>query len=70
MDTNQGLVVPNVKGVQGLTLLEVAAQLNHLQEMGLKGNLTTQDITGGTFTISNIGSVSWVIYRLVFVRLD
>ncbi|XP_045101402.1 lipoamide acyltransferase component of branched-chain alpha-keto acid dehydrogenase complex, mitochondrial-like [Portunus trituberculatus] len=58
MDTSEGLVVPNVKGVQGLTLLEVAAELNRLQELGVRGNLTTRDITGGTFTISNIGSIS------------
>lgn len=57
MDTSDGLVVPNVKGVQGLTLLEVAAELNRLQELGSRGSLKTQDITGGTFTISNIGTV-------------
>ncbi|KAK8384401.1 hypothetical protein O3P69_009306 [Scylla paramamosain] len=58
MDTSEGLVVPNVKGVQGLTLMEVAAELNRLQELGLRGSLSTRDITGGTFTISNIGSIS------------
>ncbi|XP_027234584.1 lipoamide acyltransferase component of branched-chain alpha-keto acid dehydrogenase complex, mitochondrial [Penaeus vannamei] len=57
MDTSDGLVVPNVKGVQGLTLLEVAAELNRLQELGSRGSLKTQDITGGTFTISNIGTI-------------
>ncbi|XP_042875214.1 lipoamide acyltransferase component of branched-chain alpha-keto acid dehydrogenase complex, mitochondrial-like [Penaeus japonicus] len=57
MDTSDGLVVPNVKGVQGLTLLEVAAEINRLQELGLRGSLKTQDITGGTFTISNIGTI-------------
>lgn len=57
MDTSDGLVVPNVKGVQGLTLLEVAAELNRLQELGARGALKTQDITGGTFTLSNIGSI-------------
>lgn len=62
MDTSDGLVVPNVKGVQGLTLLEVASELNRLQEMGLKGSLSTQDITGGSFTISNIGMVSVLVY--------
>ncbi|XP_068243126.1 lipoamide acyltransferase component of branched-chain alpha-keto acid dehydrogenase complex, mitochondrial-like [Palaemon carinicauda] len=57
MDTSNGLVVPNIKGVQGLTLLEVAAELNRLQDLGLRGSLKTQDITGGTFSLSNIGSI-------------
>ncbi|XP_066979505.1 lipoamide acyltransferase component of branched-chain alpha-keto acid dehydrogenase complex, mitochondrial [Macrobrachium rosenbergii] len=57
MDTSNGLVVPNVKGVQGLTLLEVAAELNRLQDLGMRGSLRTQDLTGGTFSLSNIGSI-------------
>lgn len=67
MDTNDGLVVPNVKGIQGLTLLEVAAELNRLQELGARGALKTQDITGGTFTLSNIGSVSSLLSEFLEV---
>lgn len=57
MDTNQGLIVPNIKNVQDLTLLEVASELNRLHESGLKGQLGTKDITGGTFSLSNIGAI-------------
>ena len=57
MDTNLGLIVPNIKNVQSLSVLEVASELNRLQELGLKGSLGTADLTGGTFTLSNIGSV-------------
>ncbi|CAL4119822.1 unnamed protein product, partial [Meganyctiphanes norvegica] len=57
MDTSNGLAVPNIKGVQNLTLMEVAAEINRLQEAGSRGALKTQDITGGTFTLSNIGSI-------------
>lgn len=67
MDTSEGLVVPNVKGVQGLTLLEVASELNRLQEMGLKGSLSTQDITGGSFTISNIGMIGGTYLKPVIL---
>ncbi|KAG0711110.1 DBT protein [Chionoecetes opilio] len=67
MDTSDGLVVPNVKGVQGLSLLQVAAELNRLQEIGVKGGLSTQDITGGTFTISNIGSIGGTYLKPVIL---
>lgn len=58
MDTPQGLLVPNVKGVQTLSVFEIADELNRLQALGSSGQLGTTDLTGGTFTISNIGSVS------------
>lgn len=57
MDTSLGLIVPNIKNVQTLSVLDVAVELNRLQELGLKGSLGTSDLTGGTFTLSNIGSV-------------
>lgn len=57
MDTSKGLIVPVIKNVQTLTLIEVAMEINRLQTLGLKGQLTTNDLTGGTFTLSNIGSV-------------
>lgn len=58
MDTSQGLLVPNVKNVQLLSVLEIALELNRLQVLGASGQLGTADLMGGTFTLSNIGSVS------------
>jgi len=58
MDTSQGLVVPNIKNVQDLSLLEVAKELNRLQELGKNGALRLEDLTDGTFSLSNIGAVS------------
>ena len=57
MDSNEGLVVPNVKGVQELTVLEIAAELMRLQKCRDSGNFSSRDVTGGTFTLSNIGSI-------------
>lgn len=59
MDTNQGLIVPNIKNVQSLSILDIAQELNRLLEAGNKGTLGSKDLTGGTFTLSNIGSVSY-----------
>lgn len=58
MDTSQGLLVPNVKNVQLLSVFEIAQELNRLQALGAAGQLGTTELTGGTFTLSNIGSVS------------
>ncbi|XP_046646980.1 lipoamide acyltransferase component of branched-chain alpha-keto acid dehydrogenase complex, mitochondrial-like isoform X2 [Daphnia pulicaria] len=57
MDTSLGLIVPNVKNVQSLSVMDVAIELARLQELGNKGVLGTADLTGGTFTLSNIGSI-------------
>lgn len=57
MDTPLGLIVPNIKNVQDLSVMEVATELARLFELGHKGSLSPGDLTGGTFTLSNIGSI-------------
>lgn len=57
MDTPGGLLVPSIKRVQDLTLMEVAEELVRLQELGIKGKLGEADLKGSTFSISNIGSI-------------
>ncbi|KAL8178268.1 UNVERIFIED_CONTAM: hypothetical protein K2H54_039108 [Gekko kuhli] len=57
MDTGQGLVVPNVKNVQIRSVFEIASELNRLQNLGSANQLGTADLTGGTFTLSNIGTI-------------
>lgn len=57
MDTPMGLLVPNIKGVQQLSVFEIAVELNRLHTLGLAGKLSTQDLAGGTFSLSNIGSI-------------
>ena len=57
MDTPRGLLVPNVKGVQDKSIFEIAQDLTRLGEMGAAGKLGEAELTGGTFTLSNIGSI-------------
>ena len=45
-----------------MTVLEVAEELQRLIELGNSGKLGTQDLEGGTFTLSNIGTVSVVTF--------
>ena len=57
MDTKLGLIVPNIKSVQNLSVLEIAVELNRLHESALQGSIRAEDLNGGTFTLSNIGAV-------------
>ncbi|PKG99637.1 2-oxo acid dehydrogenase subunit E2 [Paraglaciecola sp. MB-3u-78] len=55
VDSKIGLVVPNIKGVQHLSLLEVARKSNELVDLARQGRLSSGDLKGGTISISNIG---------------
>ncbi|GFS90748.1 lipoamide acyltransferase component of branched-chain alpha-keto acid dehydrogenase complex, mitochondrial [Nephila pilipes] len=57
MDTTQGLLVPNIKNVQNLNVLQIASELNRLQDLGKRGSLNQNDLSGGTFSLSNIGAI-------------
>ncbi|CAH0390203.1 unnamed protein product [Bemisia tabaci] len=61
--TARGLVVPNVKNVRNLSILQIAVELARLQNLAHAGRLTPFDISGGTITISNIGSVGGIYFR-------
>ena len=53
--TPRGLVVPNVKDAERLTLLDLAAELNQLAATAREGRTQPADMSGGTFTITNVG---------------
>ncbi len=53
-----GLVVPVVRGAEELTLLELCQQSKQLTEKARAGKLTPADMSGGTFTISNMGMLN------------
>eukprot|EP00056_Hartaetosiga_gracilis_P002288 m.52332 g.52332 ORF g.52332 m.52332 type:complete len:468 (+) comp10992_c0_seq1:434-1837(+) len=55
MDTPAGLIVPNVKNVNSKSVFEIARDLNEIQALGKEGKLSVSHLTGGTFTLSNIG---------------
>jgi pyruvate/2-oxoglutarate dehydrogenase complex dihydrolipoamide acyltransferase (E2) component len=50
-------VVPVIHAAQSLSILEIAAELQRLQALGAAGRLGEAELTGGTFTLSNIGSI-------------
>lgn len=66
-DTPHGLLVPNIKQVQNLSVLEIANELNRLHQAGLNNKLTPKDIKGGTFSLSNIGAIGGTYAKPVIV---
>ncbi|MGY2876736.1 2-oxoisovalerate dehydrogenase E2 component (dihydrolipoyl transacylase) [Marmoricola sp. URHA0025 HA25] len=53
--TPRGLVVPNVKHADSLSLLELAGALGDLTAVAREGRTQPADMSGGTFTITNVG---------------
>jgi pyruvate dehydrogenase E2 component (dihydrolipoamide acetyltransferase) len=56
-DTDRGLVVPVVHDSQDLSLLGLARRLKELAAQAVAGSIGVDDLNGGTFTISNLGSL-------------
>ena len=57
MDSPNGLVVPNIKNCQDLSVLEIHKELGRLRELGEKGLLSSKELMGGTICISNVGTI-------------
>ena len=53
--TEQGLVVPIVKNCDKLSIAGIEKEILHLAGKARDGKLAIEDLTGGTFTISNGG---------------
>ncbi len=53
--TPRGLVVPNIKGADRLSLPELAGALSDLTETARAGRTAPADMSGGTITITNVG---------------
>ncbi|MGQ9473075.1 MAG: dihydrolipoamide acetyltransferase family protein [Candidatus Caldatribacteriaceae bacterium] len=51
----EGLVVPVVKNVKEKGIAQITKELHDLAERARNGKLSSEDISGGTFTISNLG---------------
>jgi 2-oxoglutarate dehydrogenase E2 component (dihydrolipoamide succinyltransferase) len=53
--SEQGLVVPNIKDADRKGLLDVSREIAGVAKRARDGKLTMDDLTGGTFTITNGG---------------
>jgi len=53
--TDRGLITPVVRGADQLNIDDIHASVAELVSAAAAGKLKTSDMTGGTFTISNLG---------------
>ncbi|UDM05611.1 2-oxo acid dehydrogenase subunit E2 [Halomonas sp. NyZ770] len=57
VDSKAGLLVPNVKAVEQLSLLDIAREVSRLTQAAREGRVDQADLKGGTISISNIGAL-------------
>ncbi|KAG0261048.1 hypothetical protein BG011_001406 [Mortierella polycephala] len=70
MDTPNGLVVPNIKNVQSLSVLDIASELTRLQEAGKKNAIPMADLRDGTLSLSNVGMIGGTYLNPVVVTSE
>jgi pyruvate dehydrogenase E2 component (dihydrolipoamide acetyltransferase) len=52
---DEGLIVPVMHGVERLGVSEIVRQLDDLSQRARQGRLTPDDVSAGTFTVTNLG---------------
>ncbi len=57
VDTTDGLIVPVIKGCDQKSILEIAKDLYAKAEETRNREIAREDLRGGTFTITNIGTI-------------
>jgi 2-oxoisovalerate dehydrogenase E2 component (dihydrolipoyl transacylase) len=57
VDSPAGLLVPVIKNVQSHSIETLAAEIQRISKLARDGKLTSADLSGATFTLSNIGSI-------------
>lgn len=57
VDTDYGLVVPAIKDSHHKGIITIAKEINDLATKAANKKLTMAELTGGTFTVTNYGSV-------------
>jgi len=60
-DTPNGLIVPVIREVQAKGILQLAAELNELAERTRTGKVRPEELSGGTFTITNAGNIGGIL---------
>lgn len=57
VDSPAGLLVPVIRNVQDHSIVSLAAEITRLADLARTGKLSSADLAGATFTISNVGSI-------------
>jgi pyruvate dehydrogenase E2 component (dihydrolipoamide acetyltransferase) len=67
IDTAQGLIVPNLKKIEELSIFQLAQEIQKIVQTTLDRKLQLNQIQNGTFTLSNYGSVG-VMYATPIIN--
>ncbi|EGL84220.1 catalytic domain-containing protein of components of various dehydrogenase complexes [Caldalkalibacillus thermarum TA2.A1] len=59
--TEEGLIVPVLKGADRLNIVEINRQMKQLTTKAQQNALTASELRGGTFTISNVGPIGGML---------
>ena len=57
VDTPRGLMVPVIRNASLLSLKQMTAETDRLHKACLEGTVTPDELNGGTFTVSNMGTL-------------
>ncbi len=57
VDTDRGLLVPVIRDVDKKNIVELAAELTQMSKKAKDKKLTPEEMSGGTFTITNLGGI-------------
>lgn len=57
VDTDRGLLVPVIRNANTRSLKSLADEAHRLATASTEGRITPDDMTGGTFTVTNLGSL-------------
>jgi len=60
VDTPEGLVVPVIKDADQLSILQIAQKITELSDKARERKLSLDDMKGGTFTLTNYGSIGGI----------
>jgi 2-oxoisovalerate dehydrogenase E2 component (dihydrolipoyl transacylase) len=67
IDSPAGLLVPVIRDVQSHSIESLSAEIARLSNLARAGKLTSADLSGATFTLSNIGSIGGTAVAPVIV---
>ena len=57
VDTSYGLIVPSIKNVDQLGILEIANEIKRLSDLAKARKLSNKELQGGTFSVSSLGGI-------------
>ena len=62
VDTLQGLIVPNIKSADKMSIREISDEIARLADLSKSRKIKVNDLKGSTFTISSLGSFGGKFY--------